>query len=350
MKAILFLHLKKVFLQFRRQILNLMRKPQIKTLFFLFLVTWYFTLPSCKKKNDDYPPRTWSEYSYINSTIPLRDISFIYYESDHSLWLGSKGNEGLLHYDGYKWSVIDKNSSGIDFDSITAIVRDGNNNLWVSWKFGLALFDGSKWQQMDECAGLNITSIAVEGIGNIRVGIKGKSGGIATMIDNEWKFETIQNSDIPSGNINALVSDPLQQLWLATYGKGIVRLINGEWQQMSSELQLLSQNFTTVVKAPDGSIWAGSENSQLIHFYNDTIVVLSTGTSKPVTSIVVTINGDVWCSTAGAGIVRFDGNTWTSFTTKNAALPSDDITYLTEASQGYLLFSTAGGKLNLIKQ
>lgn len=324
----------------------------IRIIFFLVLPLFacLAVLPSCKEKNEDYPPQTWSEYSYTGTGISPRDISTIFYENDHSLWLGAKGNEGLLYHDGYKWSIFDKANTGIDFDSVTSMARDGNGKLWVGWKNGLVTYDGIGWKEIDKFSGLRVTCLVVEGIGTIRVGIKGKSGGIATLQNDKWSFETPVGSGIPSGNINGMVSDIDQVLWLTTADKGIIRLKNAEWENISAELPLMSPDFTSITKSMDGSIWAGSSASQLIHFFDETFTLLQTGTSKPITSVIVTGDGNVWCSTLGAGLVKFDGSRWTSFTVKNETLPSDDILCLTEGDPGVLLFSTLGGKLYLMSQ
>jgi len=315
----------------------------------IFFAASLLLVTACKEKNDEYPPRIWSEYSYAGSGIAERDISVIYYENDHSLWLGAKGNEGLLHNDGYDWTVYDNSTSGIEFDSITSIIRDGNNKIWVGWKSGLAFFDGDKWQEVSQFKGLRVTSVAVEGIGKINVGIKGKSGGMATFQNNEWHFQTLINSDIQSGNINSLVSDHDQIVWLTSADKGIIRLKNEDWESMSAGLPLLSQNFTAIAKASDGSIWAGSGASQLIHFYEYTYTILNTGTSKPITAIEVSEDKTICCGTLGAGIVRFDGKNWLGYTMENATMPSNEIICLAAASPGYLLFSVSGGKLYLLK-
>ncbi|MEI6060404.1 MAG: two-component regulator propeller domain-containing protein [Bacteroidota bacterium] len=306
--------------------------------------------PSCKEKNTEYPPRPWSEYFYPNTHIAARDIQVILYENEHSVWLGSRGKEGLLYLDGYKWNVFNKENTGIDFDSITALTRDGNGNLWIGWKSGLAAFDGSSWKKISLFDGLKVTSILVEGIGNIKVGIKGLSGGMAIFQDNSWSFLTLFNSDIPTGNINTMVSDYEQAVWMASSDKGIFRFKNNTWKNMSLDLPLLSNEFTSLTLAPDGSIWAGSASSQLIHFHNDTATILNTGTSKPITSVIIADNGSLWCSTLGAGLVKFDGQTWTSTTIDNASLPSNDIYCLAKGYAGYLFFGINGGKVLIIKQ
>jgi ligand-binding sensor domain-containing protein len=307
-------------------------------------------LPSCKERNTEYPPRTWSEYTYTTSDIAPRTISAIYLENEHSIWLGAQGNEGLLHFDGYKWTVFGKDNTGCDFDSVSAMIRDGNGTLWAGWKSGLASFDGTDWHPITAFDGLRVTSLAVEGIGNIKVGIKGKSGGVASLQNNSWTFASPNNSTIHSANINAVASDRGQVLWCATADHGIIRLKNNAWESMTNTIPLLSQEFTCVALAADGSIWAGSSASQLVHFYDDTFTIFNTGTSRPITSVAVADNGNLWCSTSGAGLIKFDGTSWTSYTMDNASLPTNDILNLSKGGPGIIYFSIPGGKVLMIKQ
>ena len=309
-----------------------------------------FLFASCKEINPEFPPHTWSEYAYTSTSIAPRIISAIFYENEHSVWLGANGAEGLLYNDGYSWSRFNKENTGINFDSITSIVRDGNEKLWIGWKTGLATYDGNIWQEINSFKGLCVTSLAVEGIGNIKAGIKGESGGIAEFQNNKWEYYSLNNSDIPSENINAVTSDHDQVLWMATEDKGIVRFKNNTWKTMSNEITLLSQEFTCVTTAPDGSIWAGSAASQIIHFYDDTFSVLNTGTSKPITAIVATEDGSIWCSTYGAGLVKFDDAGWKTVTMENEALPSNDIYTMAKGYPGYLFFSIPDGKVLIINQ
>lgn len=347
---ILFTHHKTVFLRFQRQTRFTMKTMRFPFLFFMLTMGWSIMLSSCKEKNDIYPPQGWSEYSYTTASIATREISSIFYENGHSIWFGSKDNRGILYNDGYKWNDFNNANTGINFDSISSITRDGNGKYWVGWKSGLASFDGYSWEKTEGFEGLNVTSVVVEGIGDIKAGIKGTSGGIAVLHNNKWEFYSMSNSAIPSKNVNAIASDHDQVLWMATADKGIVKFQNNSWDNISSDIPLISQEFTCITTAPDGSTWAGSSASQLIHFYNNTFTVLNTGTSKPITAIVATDNGNIWCSTFGAGLVKFDGAGWKSFTMENAALPTNDILCLAKDTSGNLFFSIPGGDVLIIKQ
>ena len=327
-----------------------MKLTRLTNYFILLTISSLALLSGCKEKNADYPPRVWSEYSYTSSTISYRDILSILYENDHSIWFGAKGNEGLLYNDGYKWNVFDNKNTGIDFDSITSIARDGNGKLWVGWRKGLASFDGVDWKKITLFDGLCVTSVVVEGIGNLKVGIKGVDGGLAIFMDNEWTFYNSSNSDIPSENTNSIVSDQDQVLWTATADNGICKLKNTVWEHVSKDIPLLSQDFKCIAAAVDGSIWAGSAKSQLIHFFDDTYTVFNAGASKPINSVLVTANNSVWCATSGAGLLKFDGTSWGSFTMENASLPSNDILCMASAGLENLFFAVPGGKVLIIKQ
>ena len=119
---------------------------------------------------------------------------------------------------------------------------------------------------------------------------------------------------------------------------------------MSNAIPLLSREFTCLTTAADGSVWAGSAASQLIHFHDGTFTVFNTGTSRPITSVVIADNGNLWCSTSGAGLIRFDGTAWTSYTVDNAALPTNDILNVSKGGSGILYFSIAGEKVLMINQ
>lgn len=328
----------------------MIKKYRLFPSFFLFALLCGAILPSCKEKNEDFPPHRWNEFFFETEGIAPRSVSAIFFENDHSFWLGAQGSKGILHKDAYKWNVYDKSVTGIEFDSITSIVRDGNGLLWVGWKSGLATFDGNKWQNISIFSGLKVTSVVVEGIGNIKVSVKGESGGVASLNNSNWTFTTTANSGIPSDNINAMASSPDQALWLATSDSGIIKYNNGTWTNMIAGIPLLSKNFTCISAAPDGSIWAGSVASQIIRFYQNTITVLNTGTSAPLTSIFIDENKNVWCSTSGAGLIKFDGQNWTAFSADNSALPTNEILCMSKCFPGYLLFSRAEGQVYLFKQ
>jgi Two component regulator propeller len=304
---------------------------------------------ACKERNDTYPPQIWAEYTYAEEPVKEREIQTIFYESDHSFWLGSQGKEGLLFHNGYKWTEYNKGNTGIDFDSVTCFLRDPNGILWVGWRTGLAKFDNETWQSVTELEGHCVTGLGTEGIGNLYAGIKGENFGLARFENGTWDFYSGSNAGTAGSNTNALLTDNEQYVWLATTNSGIKRGKNGIWETMTEGLPLLSQNITCMAYSGDGSIWAGTDASQLIHLTANSKTVLSTGTSKPITALAFADDQSIYCSTKGAGIVHFNGSVWNAVTSQNEAIPSDEIITLHKAEPGRMYFSVPGGKVILIK-
>lgn len=327
-----------------------MDTTRILKLLILLAFGWLAIFPSCKEKNEEYPPVEWSEFFFDAKNIAARPVSAILNENNHSVWLGSQGDEGLLYFDGYSWKVFDSENTGIAFDSITCITRDGNGILWVGWKSGLAKYDGTAWAEIAPFSKRVVTSFAVEGLGSLWVGTKSGefTGGLAHGLDNQWVFNPIP--DFPTTEITALIMDFEQGLWVATQDNGILKVKNNAWEKASEAIPLITQHGSALALSPDGSIWTAMIYQQLVHFRESGFTLLNTGTSVQLTSIFPAENGNLWCGTFGAGLLKFDGKTWTSFNMDNARLPSNEVLTLAKGDNGFLYFSLKNGQILSIKQ
>ena len=68
--------------------------------------------------------------------------------------------------------------------------------------------------------------------------------------------------------------------------------------------------------------------------------------SNQFSDVAVDADGVVWCASGfqfGTGMYRFDGTTWTSFTTANSALPANEVYRVSVSCNGSLWGSTWGG-------
>lgn len=308
------------------------------------------TLISCKERNELYPPPPWANYFYETDAVTHRPISAFLIENEHSEWLGGLGNEGILMNDGYHWNEL---NPSISFDSVTAIQRDGNSNIWVAWRYGLACYDGVTWKSFPEFQGKRVTSLVVQGLGIIWAGVDDNSdtGGIARIQDGIVNFFTPQNSGIQSSRITALSIDPDQRLWIGTAEKGIILYEEGEFLNFSLEsLGLVDSRISCLFSDPSNSTWAGTSTSHLIRFEGTEHVTLNTGTGKPVSSIAIDKEGTAWIGTAGSGVLTLKGANWNSYTVANAHLPSDHVLRLGLHPDGRTLVSFDDGHLIYFKK
>lgn len=301
---------------------------------------------SCKELNEDYPPVNWTIFFFESENIPSRPVSAILYEKQNSIWLGCLHNEGILHHDGYGWKIFNKGNTGIEFDSITGFLRDGNGLLWISWKSGLATYDGTEWDMVPELSGKCITSLALEGIGTVWAAIygDGDSGGLARFTNNSWSFFTAKTG-FPSSRITSVTLDDRQNIWAGTSDKGIIKFKSGSWKITDhSTISTLSDQINAITTDSQGTVWAVTAASQLVCLNRDEPFLMNTGVPSAIRTIVAH-EGILWMGTEGNGLVTFDGHHWKSYTQANSRLPGDAIIAAAPGPSGNVLLSYPSGEV-----
>jgi ligand-binding sensor domain-containing protein len=318
----------------------------------LFIGILIFLLSSCKERNEIFPPVTWTDYFFEKENVPARPVSAILILDQHTEWYGSLNNQGLLYNNGYEWKAFQMATSSIPFDSVTCILRDGNGLVWVSWKSGLACFDGSNWKTIDELKGKRVTSLAVQGVGILWAGIDGdeQTGGLAKLSNGNWSFIKQGNSGMQSSHVTALAIDHDQNLWVGTADKGLIRFDGNYWSQYNlNTLYTVAGRINSIAVDNEGMVWVGTQNSQLVKFTGSQIIYMSTGTGKPITSLVAEAGGKLWIGTAGAGVITLQNGLWSGYTSVNMHLPSDSVLTMALHPDGKVLASFPDGHILYFK-
>jgi ligand-binding sensor domain-containing protein len=319
----------------------------------LFAGLLLISFVSCKEKNELYPPLPWESYFFGNSQVNSRPVSALLIESDHSEWYGSQDDQGILLNNGYDWSEYNNSNVSVPFDSVTSILRDGNGLLWVSWKNGLANFDGNTWRSIDGLKGKRISNLALQGIGIIWIGILGEqqTGGLARWENGKLDFFTPSNSGLPSSQVTALTFDNEQRLWIGTHDQGIIIYNGVDW--ITPDLTLIGfipAAINSLFTDKEGNVYAGTEASQVIKLSGDQIIVLNTGSSSPITSLLVDANGKIWIGTKGGGVLAVSEGIWKSYTAENMHLPGNSILALCKHPDGRILASFEDGHIISFKK
>ncbi len=96
----------------------------------------------------------------------------------------------------------------------------------------------------------------------------------------------------------------------------------------------------------DGLIWAASDGGLLVWQEGSQRVVKFNsehGLAENVTtSVAISIDGAIWVGTASAGVSRYDGTEWQTFTVADG-LPADDVHDLAVGADGTVWVATGGG-------
>lgn len=149
---------------------------------------------------------------------------------------------------------------------------------------------------------------------------------------------------LTSSYIYSIIEDNLNQMWLGTYGNGIM-MFDGNSIQSYTTTEGLGSNLTRkLFKDSKGNIWIGSEDAGLTKFdgkqffnYHQNEGFLG----KNVYDILEDRNGNIWCAT-NQGVSKFDGEKFTHYSQKEG-LSSRIIWSICEDSKGKIWMGNDNG-------
>ena len=235
-------------------------------------------------------------------------------------------HNGLQVFDTQSGSWKNLNSAGspMSFDDVASIYCDaGGEALIVAYaRHGLDIFDAASgaWTHIDENDGLEygITrDIAVTAPRTIwlasQIGLTRYSDGESTLFNTE-------NSPMTANAVTAIASDGDEAVWLATAGD-LYRTDGEEWTTFSSatvtDSEFPNGSITGLAVASDGAVWVGSDQTQVCRFDPAAGACVEFFSNEdgmaiaPLTSLRLDQEDNIYYTTAGAGISKYDGEEWT---------------------------------------
>jgi signal transduction histidine kinase/CheY-like chemotaxis protein/HPt (histidine-containing phosphotransfer) domain-containing protein/streptogramin lyase len=147
----------------------------------------------------------------------------------------------------------------------------------------------------------------------------------------------------------SLVCDRDGNLWLGTFGGGLVRYQNGRFEVYRARDGLSDDTVLSLFEDREGSLWVGTSNDGLNRFRNSLYLNYTTAEGFPggsPSSICMDSSGGFWIGTDSDGLIGFSEGKWTKYTTKDG-LPSDRIAALCCSAGGGLWISTDAGMARL---
>ncbi len=209
--------------------------------------------------------------------LPSMGVYNLQTGADGTIWVGNAG--WMARYDEGSWTVVNAPTGS---PGPLAVGPDGE--VWtVFGERSLARFDGSDWESF-EVAMPDSNSTASPWSASLDVSYDGT-------------------------------------VWAGTHErKGVFSFDGTDWTHYTTSNGLPARVGSTVAAAPDGSVWAGSEQLDsnlgggVAHFDGTawTLYTTEDGLHSMSAEIAVGTDGTVW-AIHGAGVSRFDGTDWTAF-------------------------------------
>jgi len=262
----------------------------------------------------------WRSFSKENG-LPISNVRTVLEDAEGNFWFGTLG-AGLVRYSGDQFITFDTNS-GLSDDIIRSIYQDSKGNYYFGGESGgLNIFDGEKIRTV-YCEREGKRGF-VNSMYELKPGLL-LIGSITGLYEFNGKSFTECNKKYGLENQMPVLDIEVSgdTLYFATYGRGIVKSVNGKVVSRKPESGFVS---TDIFIDSKKNIWLCSDKG--IWLYHDTgIESINKKYNIDISYILQAAedgHGNIWFATFTDGLLKFDGKNFTSVDTDNG-LTSDNI-------------------------
>lgn len=250
------------------------------------------------------PRRALTQYTRTVWTqehgLPQDTVRAIAQTKDGYLWLGT--DEGLAQFDGYEFTVFNKENGSLPSNSVSALWAASDGSLWIGTLGGLTRYQNGKFTTFTKKDGLGDTSV------------------------------------------NSITEDRSGAIWVAA-GVYVNRYQNGRLTNYSPHQGLPIQALRTVYCGPDGYIYVAGFGGVLRH-EGDRFVPVLGPVGDIVNSLLLDRRGNLWVG-GSFGLIRRTATGELSHYTVQNGLPATFVRCIWEDRDGNIWAGTDGGLARL---
>jgi ligand-binding sensor domain-containing protein len=264
----------------------------------------------------------WKNYLTNNN------VNCIVKEND-SLWLGTTG--GLIKFNPFDLShiIYTKENSELPHHNITSIAIDSIGNKWLGTRGGGVIkFDGLKWQVYNQkntpLSNDFINSVSIDSAGNLWVALEYAS--IFRYDGNNW-YDYYDSAGFPPiglFDVKYICVDRTNTVWFPSH-IGITKYDGNIWERFTPDNSgVPSYKIQTIFVDDSNYVWIGTLENGIAKYDRQN---WSSYTDGAFANVALCLSrdeeGNVWIGTHNYGVIKFDYYSWTTYF--DAPLPSDRI-------------------------
>ncbi|MEM9292006.1 MAG: ATP-binding protein [Acidobacteriota bacterium] len=278
--------------------------------------------------------------------LPQNIVLHLAQDSEDYLWIGTQ--EGIAHFDGYRFTAFDKrNTTQFRDHVIEGLASDPEGGVWIATATDLIFYRNHRFSSVDlaELGNGRLAHVAVDALGEVWVAT---SQGLCTVRRESLGLACPQALQLPvSAEINRVRGDDSgtlwlataeglisyhrelgfrvwgeetdlsgtsilgtanvgDEVWLATLGRGIYVLKDGEVTAPPEALQDLDSIVFDIEVADDGTVWFATRNG-LSSFDGETLHRIGVEQGLTASTVLCLRHdrlGDLWIGTNKGGLNR----------------------------------------------
>lgn len=183
--------------------------------------------------------------------LPQDAITSITQTSDGYLWLGT--GEGLARFDGYEFTIFNRDRGDLPSNSITALAAGKDGALWIGSRSGLTRYRDQRFRTYTRKEGLPddlVSALFVDHAGILWV----VAGGNLSRFDGLRFTNFLRERNIPLRSVRAVTEDSRRNLYIAG-NSSVVRLQDGKFMDVFGS-SALEADFPSGVQVDHaGNLW-----------------------------------------------------------------------------------------------
>ncbi|MBD3183348.1 PAS domain S-box protein [Candidatus Poribacteria bacterium] len=243
-------------------------------------------------------------FKRLNDKVGISEMGVrsMYHDSSGNIWIGT--DEGLYFHNGQEFiSFKDKNF--VTAGSIICIYEDEKDIIWIGAREGLSYYDGNEFHEFKkDLKGTGIYAITQDDKGRIWLGSKEKliiyDEEIFRDITGEFGWDSVSISD--------LFTDSKNNIWIGTWGHGLVKHNDDKNEYYATKQGLTSEFIHCIFEDSNGNMWFGTDRG-VSHCHESDFVNFTTEDGlihNNVFSITQDFEGSFWFACGNGGITHFE--------------------------------------------
>lgn len=350
-----------------------------KSSLLLLLVAIFCFCNAPEKRTYQKPKKDFLQTTVIEGD-PIGDyVVNLFEDTKGNLWFGTMG-KGVARYDGNMLQYFTAND-GLSGNAVVSIIEDDEGNMWFGTHSGLSKYDGKVFTNFTKKDGLchnRVANLLIDSKGNFWVGTWGGvclfNGHLNTRAGKGYYFTPfpIPNPEVETplnefteNWVTEIIEDKEGDIWFARDGYGACKYDGTTFIHFTNKEGLASNNVQEIEEDNRGNIWFGARMAEkdnpdpakrigpggLTRYDGKNFIQYPNveGLSK---NDVYTLYRDdeenIWISTIGEGVYKYDGNEFINFKINDSGDQSSKaVQSILKDRNGNMWFGCSGGLFRL---
>ena len=287
-------------------------------------------------KSQNYELKSYS----IADGLPQSQVYDITEDHNGNLWLATRGG-GVAKFNGANFEVY-TTQEGLVNNYISAVFHDSRENVWIGTSNGVSLFNGIRFRNFKlegESFKVSVSSIAEDKKQQVYFGT---TNGVYKR-QNKQNINISKQIGLPGNSVTDVLIDELQNLWI-THNKGFSRYKKGDSTHFTSKT--LEGVFPQCLALGENqNIWVGTYGKGIVRARGDKYQ-FEDATNGLIVLDILKEGKKLWLSTFKNGVLIYDIESKTIEPIQDARkLPTSNCRKVFKDSWGGKWIGTSGGGL-----